>query len=112
MAVETFPNSNHDIFHKYPSPKPGVIASMVEEEAVVLLAEKAQVKVLNTVGARIWQLADGTKTVRDIINHIVNEYDVDTQQAEPDIIEFLDLLWEKGMIELLTIPKVNNNRQV
>jgi hypothetical protein len=37
----------------------------LEHEAVVVLPDKGEVKVLNEVGAQIWALADGTRSVRN-----------------------------------------------
>ncbi len=48
----------------YPVPTAAVVGRLVENEAVLVLPEKAQVKVLNQVGARIWALADGRRTLR------------------------------------------------
>ena len=41
----------------YILPTPAVIDRIIEDEAVLVLSEQGQVKVLNEVGARIWALA-------------------------------------------------------
>lgn len=88
----------------YPIKIPGIVGRLVGEEAVVILPEKGQVKVLNEVGARIWTLADGRNTIRDIINAICEEYKVPTEQAEADVLDFIRLLIDKNVLELKHKP--------
>ena len=51
---------------------------------------------MNTVGARIWELLDGQTTIAQIRETIVNEYEVEPEVAEPDILEFLAELEKMG----------------
>jgi hypothetical protein len=47
---------------------------------------------LNEVAARIWELIDGKMKVKEIKNKIVEEFEVTPQQAEKDLIEYLQQL--------------------
>jgi hypothetical protein len=82
----------------YPVPNPAVVGRLVEGEAVIVLPEQGQVKVLNEVGARIWALADGTRTLRQIATALGDEYEVDQAQAEADVLDFVAQLAERGII--------------
>ena len=44
---------------------------------------------LNETAARIWELIDGKTRVREIQERIVDEFDVEPQQAEQDLKEHL-----------------------
>jgi hypothetical protein len=88
----------------YPVPNAGVVGRIVDGEAVLVLSEQGQVKVLNEVGARIWTLADGTRTLRDIAAAICAEYDVDPAQAEADVLEFVGQLAERGIVSFSGEP--------
>jgi hypothetical protein len=44
---------------------------------------------LNEVGARIWELLDGERSVENIRDQIAAEYDVTPEEAEQDIAELL-----------------------
>lgn len=90
---------------KIPIPKTGVVGRVLENkdpaktEAVIVLPEKGQVKVLNEVGTRIWSLIDGKRTIFDIIKTIVQEYQVSNKDAENDTMAFLVELNTKGIID-------------
>ena len=81
-----------------PIPNPSVIARGVENEAVLLLPEQGEVKVLNEVGARIWFLVDGSRSIADIAAVISAEYEVALSEAEEDTLAFLQELAERGLV--------------
>lgn len=83
----------------YPRPAVTARGRLLEREAVIVLPDKGEVKVLNEVGARIWALADGSRSVREIAAEISRQYDVSAAQAETDTLLFLRELREKALIE-------------
>ena len=44
---------------------------------------------LNETAARVWSLLDGQRTVREIRDAIVAEYEVEQEEAEQDVLELL-----------------------
>ena len=90
----------------YPAPATGVIGQVVQHEAVLVLPSAGEVKVLNETGARIWALADGSRTVRDIASRLCADYDVDPAQAEQDALEFVDDLVQRRILILTDHPHV------
>jgi len=83
-----------------PRPDPDVIGREVDQEAVLVLPKRGKIKVLNDVGARIWQLCNGQNSVSDIVDTIYSEYDVERCQAESDTLQFLEALAQRGMISI------------
>lgn len=72
---------------------------VIDGEAVVVEPRKGLVSVLNEVGCRIWELADGTATAGAIAQTIADEFDVAVQTALADTIAFLDDLRDKGLVD-------------
>ena len=81
-----------------PIQNPAVVGRIVSDEAVIVLPTKGQVKVLNEVGARIWSLIDGTRTVKEIVSIINTEFAVSEEEAMNDTREFLTQLADRGII--------------
>lgn len=69
-----------------------------QEEGVVVLPAGAEVHVLNPVGTRVWELLDGRRTVTDIIEAILEEYEISREEARTDVHAFLASLAEKAMV--------------
>lgn len=84
----------------YPAPAEHVRGRCLEHEAVVVLPDRGEVKVLNEVGAQIWLLADGTRSVRDIVAALCAEYEVPPTVMEADTLQFLAELHQKGLITI------------
>jgi len=59
---------------------------------------------LNEVGASIWRIIQGPKTVREIKETILGEYDVEPIRCEADVIALLGELLSRGLIEINSPP--------
>jgi hypothetical protein len=77
------------------------VKESIEQEAVLVLAENGQVKVLNAVGAYIWLLIDGKRKIGELVDLLHREYEVDWTVAYRDSINFLDELEKKGFIDIV-----------
>jgi Coenzyme PQQ synthesis protein D (PqqD) len=54
------------------------------------IADMNSVYTLNETGAFLWELIDGRKSVTDLIDSLVNEYDADRETATRDVFSFLE----------------------
>jgi hypothetical protein len=54
-----------------------------------MLADDSEIQVLNTVGSRIFELADGSRSISEIAQLIAHEYQVDEAQAQQDALAFV-----------------------
>jgi hypothetical protein len=52
----------------------------------------------NEVGAKVWSLIDGSRTVDDIVAAIEGEFAVETEEARRDVLELIATLAEGGLI--------------
>ncbi len=86
--------------NSYPAPAEHVRGRRLDHEVVVVLPDRGEVKVLNEVGAQIWTLADGTRSVGDIVAALCVAYEVPPAEAEVDTLTFLAELRQKGLITL------------
>ena len=70
------------------------------EGCLVVVPTEAKVEVLNPVGGRIFELLDGTRSEEQIVAVILEEFEVDEDQARKDVKAFLDELRERKMLEV------------
>jgi hypothetical protein len=47
---------------------------------------------LNEVGTRVWELLDGAPTLAEIRDRLADEFEVGAEEAERDLLEFLNQL--------------------
>ncbi len=75
---------------QFPSVHPQVASTLAADQLVIVLADSGQVTILNELGTHIWQICDGKHNIGQIVQDIVDEYEVDQPTAEQDVLEFLD----------------------
>jgi len=71
---------------------------LIAGEAVILSLDTKVLRGLNAVGSRVWDLIDGRRTLDDIVDAIVGEFDVERPQAARDVETFLRQLIDKGLV--------------
>jgi hypothetical protein len=76
---------------------PAVVTRKTGNEYVLVpvadnIADMNSVYTLNETGAFIWDHLDGKRTVEDVIGLLMNEYDVDKENAEDDVFSFIENL--------------------
>ena len=81
-----------------PRQAPNVVSRQIEDEAVLVHPLQGRVRVLNAVGARVWELADGQRTVSEIAQTIGAEYDVELSRAQADVLAFCADLVQAGVM--------------
>ena len=80
---------------------PAVTASRSGEQTVLVLPALGQIKVLNEVGMRVWELLDGSRNTEQVIGVICAEYDVAPDKARVDVLAFLTELRAKGLLRVV-----------
>ena len=79
-----------------------VAGRALDDEAVLIHPGQGQVRVLNRVGARLWELADGQRTIAEMAEVIAGEYEVSLAKAESDAAAFCTDLADRGLLTLDT----------
>ncbi len=76
------------------------VSSALAGEAVILDVKSGAYYGLNEVGASIWNLIQEPKTVSEIRDAIVAEYEIEPEVCDRDLKELLKQLADKGLIEV------------
>jgi hypothetical protein len=84
----------------YPEPHPQTAGRVIDGEAVLILSDSAEINVLNPVGSRIFELIDGETSLEQIVETIVQEYNVNRADAERDTVAFVQELVDHQVLIL------------
>lgn len=79
---------------------PGLTAATLGDEAVLLDANSGRYYGLNELGARIFELIRTPSAVRDVKATLLQEYKVEEEQLEADVLTFLRDMEQRNLIEL------------
>jgi hypothetical protein len=69
-------------------------------EAAILNLKSGVYFGLNSIGARIWELIQEPKSAKEIVQTLLQEYDVEPERCEGDVMQLLHDLSEHGLIEV------------
>ncbi len=82
---------------------PNIVSRLIAGEMILVpirknMGDLENIYTLNETAARVWELMDGQRTLADVHQQIVNEFDIDPLQAEQDLLELLENLLEEGAL--------------
>jgi len=76
------------------------VTSEMSNEVAILDPKSGMYFGLDHVGARIWQLIQEPKSVKDIRDAILEEYDVEFDRCEQDLFGLFRAMSANGLIEV------------
>lgn len=81
-----------------PRPNPNATHQTVGEEAIIINLNTGSYYSLNHTGTRFWELLDGQRTIADCAHLIADEYEVETNLVETDLLELATEFKNEGLI--------------
>lgn len=78
--------------------KPDVVARSVAGEMILLDLETGIYFTLNSVGASIWRALESGAPRDQVVDAIVDQYEVDVETASADYDEYVDALVAEGLL--------------
>jgi hypothetical protein len=70
------------------------------EESAILNLKNSMYYGMNPVGTRIWTLLKEPRSVQQLRDALLNEYDVDAALCERDLLDLLGKMKSEGLIEV------------
>lgn len=65
------------------------------------MADMESIYTLDEVGAFIWDLVDGQRTIGDVRERVLDEYDVEPEVLDSDLFEFVEQLKAIGALRAI-----------
>ncbi len=75
-----------------------ILFKELDEEAVILDLSRGIYFGLDPVGRRVWELLVEHNVIGDVIDSLVEEFDVERERAERDVLALVSTLLEKGLV--------------
>ena len=81
-----------------------IVSSKLDDEVVMMSIEKGAYYGLDKIGSRVWELLATPRTVSDICDILIQEYDVTREQCEQDMLAWFTELAENNLIQIADAP--------
>jgi Coenzyme PQQ synthesis protein D (PqqD) len=72
----------------------------LDTEALVVDVKSGLLYPLNSVGARIWELCDGARSVDEIVGVVASEFAAPEATIRADAVEFIERLADSKLISI------------
>jgi hypothetical protein len=85
---------------------PDMVSRLIGDEFILVpiqrnVADLESVFTLGGTGVRIWELIDGRQTVGELLARVVEEFEIEPEKAEADLVEYLQSLEQIEGIRLV-----------
>jgi hypothetical protein len=88
------------LLHSIVTVAPEQVSCPLGEEAAILNLKNTVYYGLNPVGARVWSLLQTPRSVAELRDALLEEYDVEAQRCEHDLFELLEKMRGEGLIRV------------
>lgn len=75
------------------------ISTTIDDEEVLLELDSEEYFGLNAVGADLWNQLAQPKSITDLKQYLITEYDVDAETAQNDVVSLIEDLNDADLIE-------------
>ena len=79
---------------------PEQVSCHLGEESAILNLKNSVYYGMNPVGARVWDLLKQPKSVTELRNALLEEYEVDAARCGDDLLALLETMRSEGLIEV------------
>lgn len=76
------------------------ISCPLGEESAILNLKNSMYYGLDPVGARVWSLLQQPRSIREVRDALLSEYEVEADQCETDLLALLEKMLSEGLIEV------------
>jgi len=80
--------------------KEDVLASEMDGELVMMSVTQGKYFSIGQSGVAIWRLLDQERTVTEIIQLLIEQYEVDEETCRKEVTRFVELLIQKELVEV------------
>ena len=87
-----------DIFHKIPGISEHITTRYLGDEAFIMNLKNVKTYSLNETAARVWYFIDGSRTVDEIVQKVIAEYDVPDNLCSNAVSEIIDRFYTEKLV--------------
>lgn len=89
---------------RYIAQNPDTPARTIDGEAIVITPHDSTLHTLNETATYIWDRADGTRTLEQIAQQMLEEFEVEPETLKADALAFVEEAVQKGLLHVSEEP--------
>jgi hypothetical protein len=78
---------------------PDVLSSKIDRDIVLFHEASSSYYTLNNVGTRVWELLNSPKTIDEILEALIAQYEIDEETSRREVLPFLQNLIARKLVQ-------------
>ena len=78
-----------------------LVSSDLDGETVMMSVQNGKYYGMDKIGSRIWALIEEPRSVSNVCDTILGEFDVSRERCEQDVLAFLNKLAEDNLVKVI-----------
>jgi len=79
----------------------GLCSGELDGEAVLMSIDQGRYYGMDRIGSRVWELMETPFIISDLCDKLQKEYEVNPEECERDVLEFLNQLAEANLLRVI-----------
>jgi hypothetical protein len=75
-----------------------ILFNKLDDEIVMMSTRKGEYYGLDIIGSRIWEILSRPVSFRQLLDSLLEEFDVSEEQCNAETTEFLEILFKRNLI--------------
>lgn len=76
------------------------VSCPLDDESAILNLKNSVYYGMNAVGTRVWNLLQQPRSVSELRDALLEEYDVEAERCEQDLLDLLEKMRVEGLVEV------------
>ncbi|MFA5383188.1 MAG: lasso peptide biosynthesis PqqD family chaperone [Eubacteriales bacterium] len=78
----------------------GLVAADKDGKKVMLNIDKGTYYGLDDIGSHIWDLLEVPRKIQEVVDLLLQEYDVEEKVCQHDVMLFINKLYDRGLVDI------------
>ena len=78
----------------------GLVAADMDGKKVMLNIDKGTYYGLDDIGSHIWDLLEVPRKIQEVVDLLLQEYDVEEKVCQHDVMLFINKLYDRGLVDI------------
>lgn len=87
-----------NILASVPTHQPDIAWRAIADEGLLVDPRTGKIYPLDPVGLRLWQMCDGTRKVSEIVQKLLQEFDVTEEVLTQDVVNYVESLQAQDLL--------------
>ena len=83
--------------------KDDILTTPIDDDLGLMNIEMGYYYTLNHIGKSIWNLIESRKSIHELVDLLLRDYDIDYESCEKDVVQLLEALVKHNLVKVCNL---------